>query len=297
MPVPRVVVVGSYNTDLVARTERMPVPGETVLASDFQAGPGGKGANQAVAAARLGARTDFIGCVGADPFGRQALQTLQQEHVGTDYCRQEEGALTGCALILVDARGENTIVVARGANGRLGPADIDRAQPLLAESQVMLIQLEIPLQTVVHAVYRGREAGLKVLLNPAPAALLPPELIAAVDVITPNETEAKLLTGTGEPEEAARRLRTAGARAAVITLGARGCYYHDGTGSGYVPAPVVAAVDTTGAGDAFNGALAVALGEGHILSAACRFACRAAALQVTRPGAAAAMPRRHETER
>ena len=290
------VVIGSFNTDLAAHTGRMPVPGETLMGSDFRMGPGGKGANQAVAAARLGARTDFIGCVGTDPFGDLALQSLQRENVGTVYSRRDT-LPTGAALILVDRNGENMIVVAPGANTSLSPADIDRARPLMAQAQVVLLQLEVPLETVAHAVRRGREAGAAVVLNPAPAQALPATLLADLDIITPNETEAQALTGTGDPEEAARRLRAQGVKAVVITLGAKGCYWEDPSGSGYVPAPPVErVVDTTGAGDSFNGALAVALGEGKSLPDACRFACKAAAIQVTRAGTAPAMPRRVEVD-
>jgi ribokinase len=297
-----VLVIGSYNTDLVIRCPRLPTPGETILGGTFAQHHGGKGANQAVAAARLAAagQVHFVAKIGDDEFGRQALLHLQAEGVNTAYVRVAPGQPSGVALINVATEtGENSISVATGANAHLRPADADAALAAAAPGTVVVLQLETPLPTVLHAAGQAAARGLRVILNPAPAQPLPAALGAALYALTPNETEAQTLTGVrvtdaASASVAASRLHAAGIGRVVLTLGAQGAYWSDGTGAALVAAPAVWAVDTTGAGDCFNGALAVALAEGHALPDAVAFACRAAALAVTRHGAQASLPTRAE---
>jgi ribokinase len=296
----QVCVVGSLNMDLVVKTPRLPQVGETLTGAEFGTFPGGKGANQAVAAARLGAAVTMIGCVGADAFGMQQLSGLRREGIDVARVRTEPGAATGVAFITVDAAGQNMIVVAPGANMRLRPEDVVAAARVIAAARVVLLQLEVPMDAVVRAARLGREAGAIVCLDPAPAALLPDDLWPLIDVINPNETEARVLTGMpvgslSEAERAAEALLQKGAGAAVIKLGERGSVYVSTTGRAHVPALLVKALDTTAAGDAFAAALGVALGEGQALPDAVRFATHAAALKVTRMGAQS-MPTRAEVE-
>ena len=323
---PRIVVVGSSNTDLVVRAPTLPAAGQTVLGSSFMMAPGGKGANQAVAAARLGAHVTFVGRLGADDLGREARRALEEDGVDTSLVVTDTDAPSGVALIVVNAAGENAIAVAPGANARLSPADVDRAAPALEAADVVLLQLEIPMPTVARAVERARRAGVRVILNPAPVAPLDPETIPHVSVLTPNAGEAAALAaGLGrdrggargredggaapgrdagaDPAEAqaaaraaAARLREAGVPRIVVTLGPDGALLADEDGSRVVPGYRVVPVDTTAAGDAFNGALAVALAEGATLEAAAGFANRAAALSTTRPGAQPSLPTRREVE-
>ena len=298
---PKITVVGSFNNDLVVMTPRMPIKGETVIGGPFVTGPGGKGANQAGAAARLGAYVTMAVKVGTDSFGDQAQANLIKEGIRPDFVFRTEEAHTGVALIFVDEAGENMIVVASGANKLLMPADADRAREAIVEADVLLVQLEVPLETVERAIYLAHEADVKVLLNPAPGQPLSAELLSLVDVLTPNETEAEIIAGSPvrnpqEAETAAQQLLASGVGAVVITLGAQGALIVTATGTQYVPGQSVEVVDTTGAGDAFNGALAVALAEGKALSEAVAFANAAAALQVTKVGAAPAMPYRDEVE-
>jgi ribokinase len=296
-----VLVIGSYNTDLVMRCPRLPAPGETILGGTFAQHHGGKGANQAVAAARLAAagQVHFVAKVGDDAFGRQALTQFQAEGVDTAYVRVAPGQPSGVALINVaTATGENSISVAAGANEHLRPADVDAALANAAPGTVVL-QLEIPLPTVIHAARQAAARGLRVVLNPAPAQPLPASLGADLYALTPNETEVEMLTGVrvrdaATASVAAARLHAAGFGRVILTLGAQGAYWSDGTEAALVAAPAVRAVDTTAAGDCFTGALAVALAEGHSLPEAVAFACRAAALAVTRPGAQASLPTRAE---
>ena len=298
---PRITIVGSFNTDMVVRTPRMPLPGETILGGPFFTGPGGKGANQAVAAARLGAEVTAVVKLGADLYGDRALENLRKEGIHTGSVIRTPAAHTGMAFILVDETGENMIVVAGGANNELLPADLDAARAAITGADLLVMQLEIPLETVAAAAEMASAAGVKVLLNPAPGQPLPPELLRRVDVLTPNETEAQLIAGVGlngltEPEQIARMLLTSGVGAVAMTLGAQGALAVSADESCRVPAHRVNVVDTTGAGDAFNGALAVALAEGRPLKAAVEFAVAAAAMQVTRQGTAPAMPHRAEVE-
>ena len=300
---PRITVVGSLNTDLVIRTPRLPEAGETVTGGEFAAFPGGKGANQAVAAARLGAQVALVGCVGGDDYGRRLMDSLRQDGVDVSRVRIDEGCASGIALITVDPRGQNTIVVAPGANQRLRTEDVAGAEAIVAERAILLLQLEIPLETAVAAARLASIHGVRVVLDPAPIPTqpLPGELFSVIDVITPNEGEAQRLTGTPITDErsaeaAADRLVRAGARAAVIKLGDRGAVVHDGKRTVAVPGIAVEAIDATAAGDAFAGALAVALAEGNDLIDAVSFANTAGALATTRRGAQPSLPYRTEVD-
>lgn len=294
-----IVVIGSTNTDLVIRCPRFPRPGETITGSDFLINPGGKGANQAVAVHRLGGALTYVAKVGDDVFGRQTLAHLRDEGIDTRFIFTAADAPSGIALIAVDEQAENSILLAPGANDQLLAADIDRAAAVFTAGAYLLLQLETPLASVSYAAGLARRAGMKVVLNPAPARTLTPELLALVDIITPNETEAEILTGIQVNDEdslsaAAAALHRMGISTVIITLGARGAYVSDEQIRGSVPAPPVQAVDTTAAGDVFNGALVVALAEGTTLPAALAFANRAAAHSVTRRGAQSSIPNRDE---
>ncbi|HRT30021.1 MAG TPA: ribokinase [Kiritimatiellia bacterium] len=295
----QIVVVGSTNTDMVVKAARIPAPGETILGGRFLMNPGGKGANQAVAAARLGAEVVFIAKVGDDLFGREAKALFAKENICTDYVLTDPSEPSGVALIMVDAEGENCIAVASGANGTLMPEDIEGLEGVIAQSDMLLMQLETPLETVRYAADVAVNLGVPVILNPAPACELPSDLYDCLEVITPNESEAELLTNIkvtdeASAEAAARVLCDKGVRQVVITMGAKGAYVFDGEDGVMVPAFKVEAVDTTAAGDVFNGALAVALTEELELEEAVRFASKAASISVTRMGAQASAPRREE---
>lgn len=290
-----VLVIGSANADLTVRVNVRPGPGETVLGSDLAESAGGKGANQAAAAARLGSRTALLARVGDDAFGELLLEA--QRAAGTDvrHVLVGKGARTGTAMIIVGPDGDNSIVVSPGANARLGPDDVTTARSLLASSAVISLQLEIPLRTVRAAVAAARETGTRVVLNPSPAPRsLDPELLAAADPLVVNEHEARQLSGLpdGTPAQWARALRTAGARSVVVTLGSEGALALDATAADTtaVPGIAVTAVDTTGAGDAFTGALAARLADGEPLAEAVRFAVRVGAASVTRAGAQPSYP-------
>ncbi|MDI6829531.1 MAG: ribokinase, partial [Armatimonadota bacterium] len=243
---PRIMVVGSSNTDMVAKTERMPVPGETVF-GEFIMAPGGKGANQAVAAARLGADVTFVARLGNDVFGDLSLNNFEREGIRTDFIIRDQSEPSGVALIFVDAKGENSIVVAPGANGRLAPEDIDRAEKVLAKCEVLLLQLEIPLETVCHAANVAHKHNVKVILTPAPVRQLPKELLEKVTVLVPNETEAAALLNVSSEcllcdPNAAARLLDLGVATAVVTLGSRGALIVTPEGNQFVPAVPVKAV-------------------------------------------------------
>lgn len=298
---PAVVVIGSANMDLVVSGPAIPRPGETVLAKTFSQVPGGKGANQAVAAARLGGRTAMIGRVGADAFGPVLRAGLQQEGVDCRFTHITEGVSSGVAFITVADNGQNAICVVPGANDRTSPQDVQSAEALLRQARICVLQLEIPLATVAFAIQLAHRHQVPCILDPAPAPdTAPPELFD-VDVLTPNETEAARLLGVPEgglsPLETAARLRDRGARAVVLKLGAAGAYYTDGTDAGFIPAHPVRVVDTTAAGDAFTAGLAVALTEGRTLAEATRVANAAGALACTRFGAQPSAPARAEVER
>jgi ribokinase len=289
MPRPKIVVVGSSNTDMVVRAEHIPLPGETVLGGKFIMTAGGKGANQAVAAARLGAEVTFIARLGRDVFGDRSLAGYQAEGIHTDYIVRDEEEASGVALIVVDSAAENIIAVAPGANGCLSVEDVCAAEPVIAEADGVLLQLEIPLGAVRAAIDLARRHGVRVILNPAPARALADDVLSGVDVLTPNENEAVKLIG----EQAASTLEALVARitgSVVMTCGASGCKVVAGGQRQHVPGFHVEAVDTTGAGDCFNGALAVALARGLEMAEAVRYASAAAALAVTRFGAQASLP-------
>ena len=284
---------------MVVRTERLPAPGETVIGGEFHTFPGGKGANQAVAAARLGARVSFLCKTGRDALGDAALAGFAAEGIDLSYAVRDDDAPSGVALITVDAAGQNEIVVAPGANGTLSAADVDAAEEAFRACALALTQLETTQVAVERTVELTRRHGKPLILNPAPARDLDDVLLDGLYAITPNETEAERLTGIAVADaqgatQAAHALRERGVRHVVVTLGARGAYYLGEEGETYIPAPQVEAVDTTAAGDVFNGALAVALGEGRGWAEAVAFANRAAAVSVTRMGAQASAPRRGE---
>ncbi len=299
MKAKKILVVGSSNTDMVIKTNHFPAPGETILGGKFLMNAGGKGANQAVAAARLGGSVTFVGKIGDDIFGNQAVRQLKAEGINVDFVAVDAENPSGVALITVDLNGENSIVVASGANGTLIPADFDEAMAELNESEFVLMQLEIPVPTVEYIARVAARKQKKVILNPAPATALSNELLQNLFLITPNETEAELLTGIKVTNEqtalkAATVLHEKGVEMVIITLGAAGAFLLSGEKSELIKAPKVEAVDTTAAGDTFNGALAVALAEGKTIQEAIAFANRAAAISVTRIGAQASVPFRNE---
>ncbi|MDW7761209.1 MAG: ribokinase [Acidobacteriota bacterium] len=301
---PRIVVAGSANTDMIVHVPHIPKPGETVLGSEFRTAAGGKGANQAVAAARAaggGCEVVFIGRVGDDAFGKNALKGLARENIRTDFLTTDENSPSGVALIAVDGKGENAIAVASGANAAISASDMERASDIIAESSLLLVQLEIPLPAVVRAAEIAAANGVPVMLNPAPVppAGIGDDLLRNIAWLTPNETEAETLSGIrfgaqSESDAAADALLDRGVDAVLITLGAGGVFAASGKERFHFPAFPVQAVDTTAAGDVFNGALAVALVEGKTLHEAVRFASAAAALSVTRPGAQPSIPGRAE---
>jgi ribokinase len=302
-----IVVIGSLNIDYVCRSDRIPAPGETVLGSDLATLPGGKGANQAVAAARLGARVYMVGRVGDDDAGRRLRNGLRRGGVNVRHVRATPGVASGCALILVDRRGENSIVVSPGANARVIPADVDAAEGLIRSAAAVLLQLEVPLATVRHAVALCRRLGVACVLDPAPVPPggLPPALLRA-GVLTPNQPESRQILGlrpragvrVDDPRRVAAGLHARGAATVVLKLGARGALLapREGPPRGVRPFRV-RVVDSTAAGDAFNGALAVAMAEGLPMDQAVRFANAAGALCCTAPGAQPALPERAAVER
>lgn len=302
----QILVVGSSNTDMVVKADKLPAPGETVIGGTFLMNPGGKGANQAVAAARLidvekGGQVTFVAKVGNDIFGRQALSGFEREGIHTAYVLTDADYPSGVALINVDATGENCITVAPGSNANLQPTETSTALRSAEPDALVLLQLEIPLPTVEYVIRQAASRGLRVILNPAPAQTLPSDLFPDLFMITPNETEAELLTGVRvvdlpTAEQAARKLHDLGVVNVVITLGAKGAYLYTEQRGQLIAAPPVTAVDTTAAGDCFNGALAVAIAEGKALPEAIAFACRAASISVTRMGAQASVPYRHELD-
>jgi ribokinase len=297
-----IVILGVFVADTAYRAARQPRMGETILGDSFALGPGGKGSNQSVAAARAGGDVTFITRLGQDTFADMALATWARAGVKTAVT-QDAGSYTGAAYIFVDsATGDNAIIVAPGAAASISESDIDAQAALIGRAGVFVTQLEQPLPAALRALQIAREGGVTTILNPAPAAPLPTGMLALCDYVTPNESEAEALTGlpvttVAEAEAAARALRAMGAGAAVITLGAQGALFHDGTRTVHVPAvnagPVV---ETTGAGDAFNGGFAVALAEGADPVAAVRFGCATAGISVTRPGTAPSMPARAEID-
>ncbi len=299
MEIPRILVIGSSNTDMVIQSAKLPAPGETVMGNRFFMNPGGKGANQAVAAARLGGSVSILVKTGNDLFGKQALQNLKKEGINTDYVIADAFHPSGVALIMVDGKGENSIVVAPGSNGFLEAADIAKAESVIHKAEFILMQLEIPLQTVDFITTLAFSIGKKIILNPAPAQHLSDEILKKTYLLTPNQTEASILSGIKvhdeqTAKEAAIILKKRGVQNVIITLGSEGAYILTDSISRLIPAPRVKAVDTTAAGDVFNGALVVALSEGKDMETAVMFACHSASIAVTRVGAQSSIPYRKE---
>jgi ribokinase len=297
-----IVVVGSSNTDMIIQVDRLPRPGETVLGGRFSTSPGGKGANQAVAAARAGGMVAFIASVGQDVFGEQAIAGFRADGINVDHVLRHRAMPSGVALIFVARNGQNCIAVASGANRNLTPTQAARAERLIARASVVVMQLEIPLPTVKAVARLAVRHGIPVILNPAPAQPLPASLLRQLAILTPNETEAERLTGipvkdAATAELAASRLLDCGVKTVILTLGPRGALVARAKECQLVPSFKVKAVDTTAAGDVFNGALAVALAEQQPLVAAVRFANAAAALSVTKLGAQPSAPSRSAIER
>jgi ribokinase len=293
----RIVVLGSFNADLVSYVQRLPDRGETVAGTRFVTGPGGKGSNQAVAAARLGAQVTFIARVGQDTLSEIGLTLWREEGIDTSYISRDPAAATGVASIFVDEAGHNVIVVTLGANNELRPVHVDEAEAAIAAADVLLVQLESPLETVAYALEVAKRHGIRTILNPAPAQPLPATVLQHVDIVTPNEHELPLVAQADSTEAATQALLKAGVDTVLVTFGKRGAGFATREGDGgLIPAYTVEAVDTVGAGDAFCGALAVALAEGRHIEDAITFANAAAAISVTRPGAAASMGRRTEVE-
>lgn len=294
----RILVIGSANTDMVVKANKLPLPGETILGGTFIMNPGGKGANQAVAASRLGGNVILVAKVGDDLFGKQTIEVLKKENINTDYVFVDEDTPSGTALIMVNEEGENCIVVAPGANANLLPEDIERVKEM-EEADIILMQLEIPIETIIAVAKMAKLNGQRVIINPAPAQKLGSELLNGLFLITPNETEATFLTGINVEDEisaaqAAEVFINKGVQNVIITLGKKGAYFQNKKIKLMIDAPVVKAMDTTAAGDTFSGALTVALTEKMDWQQAIKFAVQAASISVTRMGAQSSVPRRSE---
>lgn len=297
-----ILIIGSLNMDLIVRTPRIPIPGETILGNTFLTAPGGKGGNQAVAAAKLGASVKMIGRVGADDFGKQLRSHLNAVGVDTQFLQEDAATATGVALISVDDAGQNSIIVVPGANGRVTRQDVDAARDAIRQARVVVAQLEIPLDTVAYGLRAAHDAGALTMLNPAPAQALPRELLHDVDVLLPNETEASQMTNLAVTDydsasAAAKVLQEMGARRVIITLGSKGALWLDENGGERQVLPFeVRAVDTTAAGDAFVGALAAALAHEQDWETSVQMASAAGALAATKLGAQPSLPTRAELD-
>ena len=296
----KIFVIGSANTDMVVKAKKLPLPGETLLGGTFFMNAGGKGANQAVAAARLGGNVTIVTKVGNDIFGKQTIEGLKKENINTGYVFVDDNAPSGTALIMVNEEGENCIVVAPGANAQLLPADIKKVKNI-ATAKIILMQLEIPIETIIAVAGNAKANGQQVIINPAPAQKLNDELLKGLFLITPNETEAFFLTGEtvtddGTAAKAACVLLSKGVQNVIITLGRQGAYFQNNSMKLKIDAPLVKAVDTTAAGDTFNGAITVALTENMDWEQALKFAVQAASISVTRLGAQASVPYRKEMD-
>ena len=295
----KIVVIGSTNMDMVIKASHIPVSGETILGGKFLMNPGGKGANQAVAVAKLGGNTSFITKVGSDVFGKQSIQLFNSENIDTSGILSDSTTPSGVALITVDDIGENAIVVASGANANLTPADIEKSLQKIKDPALFLLQLEIPEAAVRYAIEYASSKGIKVVLNPAPVNGFVPSLLPLVDVLTPNKYEVEMLTGVKvvdnvSARQAAEKLQDRGVKTIVITLGSQGAVLLHKGEFNVIPAIKCEAVDTTAAGDVFNGALCVAITEDREMLPAVEFACRAAAISVTKMGAQSSIPYRNE---
>lgn len=294
-----IVIVGSSNTDLVVQTSNFPNPGETIIGGDFNTFAGGKGANQAVAAARLGGNVSFIAKVGEDDFGSIAINGFEKDNINTEFVYKDSDAPSGVAIIMIDKNGENVIVVSPGANNNLSPLDISKAENVIASSDLILTQLETPIKTVSYVLDMAKKLGKKVILNPAPAQELGDSLYENLFLITPNESEAAILTKVEVVDErsasnAASVLLKKGVKNVIITLGSKGAFFKNNEEEFIIKANKVQVVDTTGAGDTFNGAVTVALSEGKSFKEAIAFGNVAAGISVTRLGAQSSIPKRDE---
>lgn len=294
----RIIVIGSSNTDMVVKSKKLPLPGETILGGTFLMNAGGKGANQAVAAARLGGNVTLVAKVGNDVFGKQSVEGFKKEKINADFVFIDEGTPSGTALIMVNEEGENCIVVAPGANAQLLPADIEQVKDI-SDAAIILMQLEIPMITIEAVAKNAKANHQKIIINPAPAQKLSNELLNDLFLITPNETEATLLTGIKVEDEitasqAAEVFLSKGVQNVIITLGKQGAYFKNKELKFKTDAPIVKAIDTTAAGDTFSGALAVAVTEKMSWPQAVQFAVQAASIAVTRMGAQASVPYRKE---
>ena len=300
MGLAKIIVVGSANTDMVIKAKKLPLPGETILGGEFFMNAGGKGANQAVAAARLGGDVLLIAKLGDDIFGKQTIEGLQKAKIQTQFIFIDKTAPSGTALINVNEQGENSIVVAPGANANLLPADIANVIGMDA-AEIILMQLEIPMATIEQVAKNAKQTHQKIIINPAPAQKLSDELLNGLFLITPNETEANILTGINVVDaasagEAAKIFLAKGVQNVIVTLGRQGAYFHNNDEQFLVAAPIVQALDTTAAGDTFSGAIAVAVTENKSWKQAIEFAVKAASMSVTRLGAQASVPYRNEID-
>ena len=297
----KIIVIGSSNIDMVVRTSHLPAPGEPILGGEFFMNQGGKGANQAVAVKRLGGNLIFVAKLGNDILGQQSVDYFKKEGIDTKYITLDENSASGVALISVDDHAENSIVVASGANMLLNEQDVDKVVEEMCEGDILLMQLEIPIQTVEYAARRAFEKGVKVVLNPAPARSLPKELLRYLFMITPNRIEAEMLTGIkivndADAERVAKEISAMGVQNIIVTLGSKGCLVREGDTSYCVDAFKVEPVDTTAAGDTFNGALCVGLAEGMNLRQSAVMASKASSVAVTRMGAQSSIPHRKELD-
>ena len=297
----KVVVVGSYNTDMTIKSKKLPGPGETVIGGHFSTGGGGKGANQAIAAARIGAEVSFVARVGNDLLGSEGIKRLNEEHINTKYIYRDNELPTGVAFIVVDDKGENSIVVASGANANLSPTDIESASDEISSADILLIQLESPIESVYASIKSAHDNGVTVILNPAPAQELDNHILKYVDIITPNIVEAEMLTGikvtdVNSLQSIVNRFFDYGINDVIITLGLKGYFGGAHDAMKIIPALNVAPIDTTGAGDVFSGSLAAFLSEGMTIEKAARMANAAASVSVTRLGAQDGAPKRVEIE-
>jgi ribokinase len=298
----KIVVVGSSNTDMIIKVPHVPVPGETIIGGKFSTAAGGKGANQAVAAARAGGDVTFVARVGEDMFGRQARDGFVKDNINVDHVLTDKDAPSGVALIFVGEDGENSIAVASGSNANLSPSDVETASDAISSADILIMQLETPLETVQKAASIASENGVKVILNPAPAQALSDDILSHVSILTPNESEAELLTSIKVENEkdaaaAADALMAKGIETVIVTMGPKGAFVVTADSKEAVPGFSVKAVDATAAGDVFNGTLAVAIAEGKPLNEAVSFANAAAALSVTKLGAQPSAPTREEIDK
>jgi ribokinase len=298
----KVVVIGSYNTDMTIKTKKIPSPGETVIGGFFSTGGGGKGANQAIAAARVGAEVSFVARVGEDLLGREGINRLNEERINTSFVFRDSEVPTGVAFIVVDDNAENSIVVASGANARLSPADIEAVNNEISFADIVLVQLESPLESIYSAIKKAHELGATVILNPAPAQELAKHIFQYIDIITPNIVEAEMLTGIKVTDSESLHLIVnkffdLGIKNVIITLGSKGYFAGFQNVMEIIPAFKVTPIDTTGAGDVFSGSLAAFLAEGMAIESAARMANAAASISVTRMGAQNAAPKRVEIEK